>query len=58
MKGIYKSYNPTSKCCSLCQREKLEILDDPDKHFLIKDQKSCPSAVTKISIDFKYWRQT
>ena len=33
MKGIYKSYNPTSKRCNLRLTEKLEILDDPDKNF-------------------------
>ena len=36
IKRIYKSYNPTSKCCSLCLTEKLEILDDPDKNLLNK----------------------
>ena len=36
IKGIYKSYNPTSKCCNLCLTEKLEILDDPDKNLLNK----------------------
>ena len=30
IKGIYKSYNPTSKRCNLSLTEKLEILDDPD----------------------------
>ena len=35
-KVIYKSYNPTSKCCNLCLTEKLEILDDPDKNLLNK----------------------
>ena len=33
MKGIYKSYNPTSKRWNLRLTEKLEILDDPDKNF-------------------------
>ena len=33
MKGIYKSYNPTSKRCNLRLTEKLEILHDPDKNF-------------------------
>ena len=36
IKGIYKSYNPTSKPCNLCLREKLEILDDPNKNLLNK----------------------
>ena len=36
IKGIYKSYNPTSKCCNLCLTEKLGILDDPDKNLLNK----------------------
>ena len=36
IKGIYKSYNPTSKLCNLCLTEKLEILDDPDKNLLNK----------------------
>ena len=36
IKGIYKSYNPTSKRCKLCLTEKLEILDDPDKNLLNK----------------------
>ena len=36
IKGIYKSYNPTSKRCNLCLTEKLEILDDPDKNMLNK----------------------
>ena len=36
IKGIYKSYNPTSKPCNLCLTEKLEILDDPDKSLLNK----------------------
>ena len=31
MKGIYKSYNPTSKRCNLCLTEKLEIYE-PDKN--------------------------
>ena len=30
IKGICKSYNPTSKRCNLCLTEKLEILDDPE----------------------------
>ena len=51
IKGIYKSYNPTSKCCNLCLTEKLEIIDGPDKNL---DQKSSPSVVTKISIDLKH----
>ena len=36
IKGVYKSYNPTSKPCNLCLTEKLEILDDPDKNLLNK----------------------
>ena len=36
IKGIYKSYNPTSKRCNLCLTEKLEILYDPDKNLLNK----------------------
>ena len=36
IKGIYKSYNPTSKRCNLYPTEKLEILDDPDKNLLNK----------------------
>ena len=36
IKGVYKSYNPTSKRCNLCLTEKLEILDDPDKNLLNK----------------------
>ena len=36
IKGIYKSYIPTSKRCNLCLTEKLEILDDPDKSVLNK----------------------
>ena len=31
MKGIYKSHNPTSKRCNLCNTEKLKTLDRPDK---------------------------
>ena len=54
IKGIYKSYNPTSKRCNLCLTEKLDILDDPDKNLLNKDQKSSPSVVTGISIDLKH----
>ena len=57
MKGIYKSYNPTSKRCNLCLTEKLEILNDPDKNLLNKDRKSSPSAVTRINIDLKHYRQ-
>ena len=34
IKGIYKSYNPTSNRCKLCFTEKLEILEDPDKNLL------------------------
>ena len=36
IKGIYKSYNPTSKRCNLCLTEKAEILDDPGKNLLNK----------------------
>ena len=36
IKGIYKSYTPTSKCCNLCLTEKLEILDNPDKNLMNK----------------------
>ena len=36
IKGIYKSYNPTSKGCNLCLTEKLKILEDPDKILLNK----------------------
>ena len=36
IKGIYKSYNSTSKRCNLCLSEKLEILDDPYKNLLNK----------------------
>ena len=36
IKGICKSYNPTSKHCNLCLTEKPEILDDPDKNLLNK----------------------
>ena len=36
IKGIYKSYNPTSKRCNLWFKEKLEILDNPDKNLLNK----------------------
>ena len=36
IKGIYKSYNLTSKRCNLCLTKKLEILDDPDKNLLSK----------------------
>ena len=39
IKGIYKSYNTTSKRCNLCVTEKLQILDDPDKHLLNKRSK-------------------
>ena len=39
IKGIYKSYNLTSKRCNLCLTEKLEMLDDPDKNFLNKRSK-------------------
>ena len=35
-KGIYKSYNPTSKRYNLCLTEKLEILEDPEKNILNK----------------------
>ena len=31
IKGICKSYNPTSKSCNICLTENLEILDKPDK---------------------------
>ena len=34
IKGIYQSYNTTSKRCNLFLTEKLEILDDPDKNLL------------------------
>ena len=36
IKRIYKSYNPTSKCCDICLTEKLEILDHPEKNLLNK----------------------
>ena len=36
IKGIYNSYNPTSKSCNLCLTEKPEILDDPNKNLLNK----------------------
>ena len=36
IKGIYKSYNSTSKSCNLCLTENLETLDDPDKNSLNK----------------------
>ena len=36
IKGVSKSYNPTSKRCNLYFTEKLEILDDPDKNLLNK----------------------
>ena len=36
IKGMYKSYNPTSKRCNLCLTEKPEILDDLDKNLLNK----------------------
>ena len=36
IKGIYKSYKPTSKRCNPCLTEKLEILDEPDKNLLNK----------------------
>ena len=36
IKGIYKSYNPTSKRCNLCLTEKLQIYDDPEKNLLNK----------------------
>ena len=39
IKWIYKSYNPTAKCCNLCLTEKLEISDDQTKTCWIKDQK-------------------
>ena len=39
IKGIYKSYNTTSKRCNLCVTEKQQILDDPDKHLLNKRSK-------------------
>ena len=35
IKGNYKSCNPSSKRCSLCLHEKLEIVDDP-KEMLFK----------------------
>ena len=34
IKGIYKFYNPTSKCCNLYLTEELGILDDPGKNLL------------------------
>ena len=36
IKGVSKSYNPTSKRCNLYLTEKLEILDNPDKNLLNK----------------------
>ena len=36
VKGIYKSYNPTSKRCNLCLTKKLEIIEGPDKNLLNK----------------------
>ena len=36
IKGIYKSYDPTSKRCNLCLTKKLEILEGPDKNLLNK----------------------
>ena len=36
IKGIYKSYNSTSKSCNLCLTKTLEILDGPDKNLLNK----------------------
>ena len=36
IKGVYKSYNPISKCFNLCLTEKLEILDDSDRNLLNK----------------------
>ena len=40
IKGIYKSYKPTSKRCNLCLIEKIDTLDDPDKNLLNKRSKS------------------
>ena len=67
IKGIYKSYIPTSKCCDLCLTEKLEILDDPDKNLLNKRSeiisqcrhkneyrhKKLPSSMTSVDITWK-----
>ena len=36
IKGLYKSYNPTSKRSNIFLTKKLEILDDPDKNLLNK----------------------
>ena len=44
IKGIYKSYSPTSKRCNLCLTEKLQILDDPDKHLLNKRSQTIPQC--------------
>ena len=38
IKGIYKSYNSTSKRCNLYLTEKLEMLDDPDKNLIKRSE--------------------
>ena len=53
IKGIYKSYNPTSKRCNLCLREKLEILHDPDKNLLKERSKIISQCRHKNKYRFK-----
>ena len=39
IKGKYKSYNPSSRRCSLCLHETFEIMDDPGGILLNKHSK-------------------
>ena len=36
IKGVYKSYNPISKCDNLCLTEELEIFHDSDRNLVNK----------------------
>ena len=53
IKGICKSYNPTSKRCNLCFTEKLEILDDPDRNMLNKISEIISQCRYKIKVRLK-----
>ena len=54
IKGIYKSYNPTSKRCNLCLTEYYKYSTTQKKTCWIKDKKSSPSGVPRISIYLKH----
>ena len=53
IKGVYKSYNPISKCCNLCLTEKLEILDSPDRNLLNKRSEIISQCRHKNKYRFK-----